>query len=102
MLTIGLGVGPDLAVLEQSASPTQIGTVADHHAGVIQVMMVVLSLVFPLIGVLPPVSAVAATLPVLWMIPLLVCGALLLWRRADKVVTWPVRGLTFGDLYAIM
>jgi hypothetical protein len=39
-----------------------------------------LSLVFPLIGVLAPVSAVAATLRILWMIPLLVCGALLLCR----------------------
>jgi hypothetical protein len=50
-------------------------------------VMVVLSLVFPLIGVLAPVSAAAATPRVLWMIPLLVCGALLLWRRADKIAT---------------
>ncbi|HID62792.1 MAG TPA: hypothetical protein EYP49_08670 [Anaerolineae bacterium] len=185
MFAIGLSVGPDLAVLEQSATPTQFGTVADRHAGAIQTMMVVdnlfvvayvtafvglaalvrpraplaatvglgfalltalldftensltlhlvqghlrglkvepgrlailsvvdqvkflsvylaialfasglwepkplnrvmvvLSLIFPLIGGLAPISAVAATLRVLWMIPLLVCGALLLWRRA--------------------
>lgn len=87
MLTIGLGVGPNLAMLERPVIPTQFGAVANRHGGAIQVMMVVLSLIFPLIIVLASVSAVAATLRVLWMIPLLVCSALLLWRRADKVAT---------------
>ena len=36
------------------------------------------------------------------MITLLVCGALLLRRRADKVATSSARELTFGDLYVII
>lgn len=184
MLAIGLGIGSDLATLEQPTTPAQFGAMADRYAGAIQAMMVVdnlfvvayvtafvglaalvrpraplaattglgfalltalldftensltlhlvqgylkglgiepghlvllsivgqvkflsvypavalfasglweprllnrvmvvLSLIFPLIGVLAMVSAVAAALRVLWMIPLLVCGALLLWRQ---------------------
>ena len=190
MVAIGLGVGSDLAVLEQPTTPTQFGAVADCHATAIQAMMVVdnlfvvayvtafvglaalvrpraplaatiglgfalltalldftensltlhlvqghlkglgiepdhlavlsmvgqvkflsvypavalfasglcepkplnrvmvvLSLVFPLIGALALVNVVAAALRVLWMIPLLVCGALLLWRQADRATT---------------
>jgi hypothetical protein len=47
-------------------------------------MIVMFPLIFPLIGVLAPTSAVAATLRVLCMIPLLVRSALLLWRRAES------------------
>ena len=84
MLTIGLGVGPNLAMLERPVIPTQFGAVADRPAGAIQAMIVVFPLIFPLIGVLAPTSAVAATLRVLWMIPLLVCVASLLWRQAES------------------
>ena len=47
-------------------------------------VMVVLSLIFPLIGVPAPANAVAATLRALCMIPLLVCGALLLGRWTES------------------
>ena len=48
-------------------------------------VMSVLGLFFPPVGVLGLVVSSLAPLIVLWMLALLVCGGLLLWRRAAEV-----------------
>jgi hypothetical protein len=44
-----------------------------------------LGLLFPVIGVVGLIISAVAPLIILWMLILLACGGLLLWRRAEDV-----------------